>query len=305
MNNNESLYQDKYDDEISTIEVLSLIFSKKNQIFFLAIFCIICSSIIALMLPKSWTSDTILIPVSGASQTGMASSVSSSIANMTGISLSGGKATTGEIALEVVKSRDFFLHLVNKHDWFLRDLIAIEKYSESTQIVEYNKRIFDLDQNKWITKPSFNTSYESYRNALYADFYDNEFSFISLKITHKSPFVARDMLDVIVSELNEIERDRDISEAEQSLVYLQEQLLDTSQRDIRSSISKLIENQIKTKMFTNVRSNYMLRPIQKPHVPELRSSPQRTRFVVIFTAIGTFLYVFYLLLNLFFRDNKN
>ena len=107
MNNNESLYQDKYDDEISTIEVLSLIFSKKNQIVFLAIFCIICSSIIALMLLKSWTSDTILIPVSGASQTGMASS-SSSIANMTGISLSGGKATTGEIALEVCESRDFF-----------------------------------------------------------------------------------------------------------------------------------------------------------------------------------------------------
>ena len=39
------------------------------------------------------------------------------------------------------------------------------------------------------------------------------------------------MLDVIVSE-PEIERDRDISEAEQSLVYLQEQLIDTSQRDI-------------------------------------------------------------------------
>ena len=107
------------------------------------------------------------------------------------------------------------------------------------------------------------------------------------------------MLDVIVSELNEIERDRDISEAEQSLVYLQEQLLDTSQRDIRSSISKLIENQIKTKMFTNVRSNYMLRPIQKPHVPELRSSPQRTRFVVIFTAIGTFLCFLFVIKSLF------
>ena len=31
MNNNESLYQDKYDDEISTIEVLSLIFLRKTR----------------------------------------------------------------------------------------------------------------------------------------------------------------------------------------------------------------------------------------------------------------------------------
>ena len=94
---------------------------------------------------------------------------------------------------------------------------------------------------------------------------------------------------MIVREINELQRYNDIREADASLEYLQNQLTQTQQINIKSSINSLIENQVKTKMFANVRSDYVVKPIDNSYIPELRSSPQRTRFVISYTLIE-FLY---------------
>ena len=115
-----------------------------------------------------------------------------------------------------------------------------------------------------------------------------------MRVRHRSPIFAKELVDLIVQEVNEQQRSNDIKEADASLEYLQDQLNQTEQINIKSSISSLIENQIKTKMFANVRTDYIIKPIDNSYVPELRSSPQRTRFVLTNTCIGIFIFLVFL-----------
>ena len=60
-------------------------------------------------------------------------------------------------------------------------------------------------------------------------------------------------LNLIITEVNNLLRDKDLEEADAALTYLYEQLDGVTQSDIRLSIATLIENQLRTEMFANIR----------------------------------------------------
>ena len=67
---------------------------------------------------------------------------------------------------------------------------------------------------------------------------------------------------------------------------LNEKLSSTMQNEVRKSMSQVIESQLKTQMFANIRQNYAIDPLDTPYVPELRSSPQRTKIVILGALLG-------------------
>ena len=69
-------------------------------------------------------------------------------------------------------------------------------------------------------------------------------------------------------------------EAEASLEYLYDQLNEVTQSEVRLSVSQLIESQLRTKMIANIRDDYAIYPLDSPHLPEQRFSPQRTKIVL-------------------------
>lgn len=276
-------------------EVFYYLFSKKWLLILVGFILAISFSIIALLLPKIWESDAILVNVDSGTSTSQSSSAIGGLSQLAGINLNTSSADTLKVSMYTIRSRDFFKHLI-KFENIKRDLIAIKGFNENTFEPIYNKSIYDLKENKWLDEPSFFESYKIYRNAVSTAFLDDRSAqFIAVRVKHRSPVFAKELVDLIVQEINEKQRFNDISEADASLEYLQDQLSKTEQINIKSSISSLIENQIKTKMFANVRTDYIIKPIDSSYVPELRSSPQRTRFVLTYTFIGLFLTVLFLL----------
>lgn len=276
-------------------ELFYYLFSKKWTIIKLAFILAICLSVIALLLPKEWESDAILVNVdSGTAPSQSGASAIGGIAQLAGINLNTSTASRLNMSLYTILSRDFFRHLITFEN-VKRDLLAIKGFDEKTFTPIFDAGSYDINNNKWIDEPSFFRSYKVYRESVSAAFLDDKSAqFLIVRVRHRSPIFAKELVDLIVREVNEQQRFNDIKEADASLEYLQDQLNQTEQINIKSSISSLIENQIKTKMFANVRTDYIIKPIDNSYVPELRSSPQRTRFVLTNTCIGIFIFLVFL-----------
>jgi hypothetical protein len=287
-------------------QIFYYLYTKKFLLINIGLVLAIIFALISLMLPKEWESDAILVNVdSGTSPSQSGGSALGGIAQLAGINLNTSTARRLNMSLYTILSRDFFRHLLTFEN-VKRDLIAIKGYDEDSQKPFYNKDIYDFENKKWKNEPTFFQSYERYRSSVSAAFLDDKSAqFLVVRVKHRSPVFAKELVDLIVREINELQRNNDIKEADASLEYLQNQLTQTQQINIKSSINSLIENQIKTKMFANVRSDYIIKPIDNSFIPELRSSPQRTRFVITYTLIGIFISTLILIIRFQYKKFSN
>ena len=124
---------------------------------------------------------------------------------------------------------------------------------------------------------------------------------IYLNISHGSPIFAKEFLDIIIGEYNSVSRQKDIEQSQDALEYLYNQLDTVRDSSVQLSISQLIESELKKLTFANVRKNYAIDAIDKPFIPDLRSSPQRTRIVLIGALTGFLISIIGILGYYFFR----
>ena len=118
---------------------------------------------------------------------------------------------------------------------------------------------------------------------------DSEYYSISYK--HNSPLIAKDLLDLIISEVNRGEREEVLQEAYLALSYLSEELNKATNTQVRGSVSRLIETQLKTKMIANMSDNYIIKVIDAPFAPAGKTGPLRLFIVFITLLVSLFLLI--------------
>lgn len=308
MNTANNEYQSDYSDEINLQEIFVAIVEKKLFIFSLTSFFALFSIIYSLVVPKIWVSDSLLSLSQPPNSSQSASSSLSGMASLAGIrmSSSSGGPDKAEIVLATIHSRDFFKHLISSQD-VLPKLMATKNFNEKNNTDELDADVYDSIKSSWINSPpSFFESYNQYRNTVSTHYDPLGSGFITLTVKHRSPIFAKNFLNLIIEEVNNILRDKDLIEAEASLEYLYSQLDDELiQSEVRLSISQLIENQLRTKMFTNIRKNYAIEPLDKPYIPEDRFSPQRTKIVLLGIILGLVFSVVFVLARHYMLKNLN
>ena len=110
--------------------------------------------------------------------------------------------------------------------------------------------------------------------------------FISIHIEHISPVFAKEFLDLIIRESNEILRKKDMEESKQGLKYLTSELSKTPFVEIKESINSLIESQLEKQMLTQINKDYILIQIEPPFVPEEKYWPNKLLAVLLGTFLG-------------------
>ena len=108
----------------------------------------------------------------------------------------------------------------------------------------------------------------------------------------------------IVRELNNVMLDRDLLEANESLVFLKTRLAETKEKGIRDSINSLIASQLQIIMLASVGEEYIIKTIDRPFIPEEKTSPSRSLICISITMLG---FIFSLVISLiitFFKDKK-
>jgi LPS O-antigen subunit length determinant protein (WzzB/FepE family) len=198
------------------------------------------------------------------------------LASMTGINLSSGSDFKISLAIERIKSRDFLSNLIEDKE-LLKNTFSINE---------------DLDVNKILIK-----AHNKYiQDMLYLK-QDRDSGFLNISITHHNPEIAKSFLELIVTELNDISRKKDLEESNNSINYFNEEISRTTNKEMRLSLNKLIELQLQRKMLANVRKDYLVQYIDSPFLPIYRSKPSRTSYAITGFLLGLFLASFFYIVS--------
>ncbi len=293
-------HQELKSDEIDLTALIQELIDKRLKIAIVTSIFAFISVAYSLFLPNNFSSFAV---IKGASQVSdqMASSVSG-LARIAGLPLSMQSDDTIYL-IEVLKSFDLFKENLDRNSSYKKKLAAVDYYDDSSEKIVYKNEIYDSKQNTWVkVEPSFQEIYRSVivpslevkqklRNA----------NLIEIKFTHQSPFFAKEYVTSLIETLNESSKKKDLEETEKSIMYLQETFKDTSQSQVRNSISDLLTNQLKKRMYANSRTDYLVEIVEYPFVPELKSSPRRSIIVLNSTLVGFLLSLLYFLTK-FFRN---
>lgn len=299
------------DDEIDLAELWRAIWAGKWMIFAITSLFAVASVFYALSLPNIYKSEALLAPAE--QQTGGLGGMASQLgglASLAGVNLGGGKTDKTGLALEIMKSRAFVFKFIEKHDLTV-PLMAANGWDLSTNELKYDEDIYDVQSKSWLRKvkaplqpkPSLQESYKKFQKIIAIN-QDKASSMVAISIEHYSPYIAKQWVDWLVDAINEEMKIRDLTEAKNSVIYLNSQLEKTKVADVQTMLYQLIEEQTKTIMFANVREQYALKTIDPALVPELKSGPKRALICVLGLLLGGILAVIVVLICYFSKNNK-
>lgn len=291
---NQEPYPPEQDIDIKELSIL--FWQKKSLIFWSTAFFFIISIAVALLLPHLYESSATLkiIPSSSQSNTASNSSMGNKIGGAASVFLGGGSASVDYVLAEkTIFSRDFFKHLIS-FDGVLAKLKHFDYYDPKLKKLIFSEDVYDPKESRWlITYNAENQedltyleAYRTYKSLISISWQKDESEFMSISVTHASPYFAKEFLSLIIQETNSLVRERKYKETEQSLKFLNDQLIDTPIAEVKASINQIIRNQLNAQMIASVRKNYLLSPLDTPYIPDERSSPRRTLIVILSTFLG-------------------
>ena len=293
-----------FDDEIDLRELFYALLEGKWIIVSLTAFVSIIGVIYSLSLPNIYQSNTILVPVNPSSGISGALGGYSGLAGLAGISLpSGGDEGNSVKAIQKISSLSFFENniLPNIH---LPDLMAFKSWNNKTNTLTFDESIYDTNSNTWIRDfsypqqqiPSSQESYEVFKQHLSLS-EDKKSGFITLSIKHQSPFIAKQWVELIVNEVNAFYRQKDKSESEKAVSYLNQQISITGLSEIKQVIAQLLQEETKKLTLIEANQYYVFDYIDPPAVMEQKSEPKRALICILSALLGGMLSILLVLIR--------
>jgi uncharacterized protein involved in exopolysaccharide biosynthesis len=295
-------------DEINLSELFSAIWQGKWLIASITSVFSLAAVVFALSLPNVYKSEALLASVSEDGGIKIPGQLGG-LAALAGVNLGGGGGDKTDLALEIIKSREFLSRFIEKHDLFI-PVMAAEGWNRADNSLVINPDIYDATNQKWVReveqpflpKPSILEVHEEFLNLL-AVSKDKTTSMIKISMEHYSPYLAKTWVDELIKAINHEMRQRDLIEAQRSITYLTKQVEQTNLAEVRTMLYSLIEEQTKTVMLANVRDEYVFKTLDPAVVSEKKDKPKRALIVIIAFMLGSLLSMMFVLIR-YFSDKK-
>ena len=301
---NLSTHKTENNDFISLSDFFKTVFLYKKLLISSVICFAVLSVIYSLSLPNKYTS-TVSLEVKLGQDKQPSSMASGGLSSLIGISSDNQKSA---LLRSMIMSKSFAKNLI-KHEGVSESIIAAETFDITSGEIIFDKNLYDVLEKKWVrevsypfkTNPSYLELHDVYSSSLKI-YIDESSGLMDISFEHVSPFFSKYFIDLIVLEANKFMQNRDFEESKNALEYLNQQILQSSQLEVRKAIGSLVEDQLKKQMISNVSDEYALSVISPSFVPELKSSPNRSFVCILGTFIGFILTMFSILMHdLFFR----
>lgn len=283
------------DDEIDLRELFTAIWQGKWIIIAITTLFAVASVFYAINQPNIYQSEALLAPAEQEQQGGLGALAGQfgGLASLAGVNLgaSGGVDKT-QMALEVLKSRQFTSEFIQKHN-VLPDLMAVKSWDRETNTIIYNELVYNKAEKKWLrevkapfkAEPSMQEAYKVFSQLVSANT-NTENGMVTIAVEHVSPYIAQQWVNWLILDINSTMKQRDVVEANKSTEFLMNQLENTKIADIRTVLYKLVEEQAKTIMFASVRDEYVFKTIDPAIVPEQKFKPKRALICVLGVLLG-------------------
>lgn len=311
--NDSQFAQTTNDDEIDLRELFAVIWQGKWLIIAITAVFAIGAVIFAIMQPNIYKSEALLAPAESEQGGGLAGLAGQfgGLASMAGINLGGGGGVDKtQMAIEVMKSRQFTSQFIQKHN-ILPDLMAIDKWNMDDNSITYNTALYSPSDNTWVREvkapfkpePSMQEAYKQFIKVFSVSL-AKDTGMVTVSVEHLSPVIAQEWVTWLIEDINRVMKERDVDEANRSSQFLNKQISLTNVADIRSILYKLIEEQAKTIMFAEVRDEYVFKTIDPALVPEEKAGPKRALICVLGTLLGGILAVMIILIRHFVKKEE-
>lgn len=256
---------------------------------------VVLAVVYAISLPNIYKSDVLLAPAEENTGGGMSALAGQfgGLATLAGMNLDSGGTDKTTIALEVLQSKSFIGDFVEKNN-LKAILMATKGWDRGTDTLIYNEKMYDPDSKTWLREVSAPLTPEPSLLEVHDHFIKNNLvveqdkisGLVRVLVKHYSPSVAKDLVEKLVNSLNKTMRTKDITEAQNSIDYLNGALEDTKIADMRTVFYQLIEKQQQTKMLASVRAEYVFKVIDPAVVEEKKYEPKRPLIVVLLAILG-------------------
>lgn len=293
-----------HEDEINMKEVLMLIFDGKWLITSITIFASLIGIYHSLSLPDIYKSQAILSPVE-LSQNKFGSLDSySSLVSLSGINIQSQLSDSNiSKAIEKINSLSFFKDSIMPYI-FLPDLMAVGSWQPKSNIITYDKNIYDEKTGSWVRDfsfpqkqiPSAQESFKKFKNEHLTLIEDNN-GFILLTIRHQSPFVAKEWTNLIVDKINSFYRSEDKQRALKAIDFLNLKINQTNLAEIKQVIAGLLQEETKKLALIEANDFYVFSYIDPPAVMEVKSEPKRLIICLISALLGVLIGTFFVLMR--------
>ena len=281
-----------YDNEIDLKELFSVLWKAKILIIVITSFFAVSSVLYALSL-KNYYKSVAVLSVAGQSNALSSLSGMGGLASMVGINLpSSGGDGKSEIAMKTIQSRAFLKHLITFEN-VLPSIIATKSYDFQSKKIQFDPEVYNENNGVWVREPSKNKQSEPSYLEAYDAYLDQvsivqeEFSnLITISVEHISPIFAKEFLELIINEADELLRNKDLQESSAAIAFLNNEIPKSSLITMKDAINKLVESQLQKQMLSKVNKEYILKVIEPPFIPEVKSKPTRSLICILGTLFG-------------------
>ncbi|EGQ7675711.1 MULTISPECIES: Wzz/FepE/Etk N-terminal domain-containing protein [Vibrio harveyi group] len=253
------------------------------------------SVLYALSLPNIYKADALLAPAETSNGGGLSKMASQlgGLAAIAGVNLGSGESSQTELAVQVMKSRQFAEAFINKHN-LLVPLMAVKGWDLASNKLIIDEDLYDTLSNKWLrapdglrgAKPTAQEAFEVFNKDTFNISQDKESGLYTVSVKYYSPYIAQQWVNWLVEDINKVMRERTIAETSQNLAYLNTQLQKTAVTDMQSTFYSLIEEQTKSLMLAEVQEEFVFKVVDPAVVPELKNSPKRAIICLLITIFG-------------------
>ena len=256
----------------------------------------------ALSLPNIYRSEVLLAPVTEESGLNIPGQLGG-LAALAGVNLGGGGSEKNVLSLEIVKSREFLGRFIQKYDLFV-PIMASEGWSRSSNSLVIDSSVYSSERQEWVrdvsppfsSKPSLLETHEEFMK-LFQISQDKSSGMVTFAISHYSPFLAQEWASLLVKEINNEMRNRELNEAQESIAYLNEKIDETTIADVREMLFSLIEEQSKTLMLASVRDEYVFKTVDPAVASEKKAKPARAMICILAIILAVMLSSIFVLVS--------
>ncbi|CAH1601586.1 Whole genome shotgun sequence [Vibrio jasicida] len=306
--------QQPVDDEIDLRELFGALWKGKWIIIATTFVFTVGAVLYALSLPNIYKSDALLAPAESSNGGGLSKMAGQlgGLAALAGVNLGSSESSQTDLAVQVMKSRQFVEAFINKHE-LLVPLMAAKDWDLSNNKLIVDEELYNSSTGEWLRepnglrgpKPTAQEAFEVFNKEVLSISQDKDSGLYTVSVKHYSPYIAQQWVNWLIEDINKVMRERTIAETSQNLAYLNAQLQKTAVADMQSTFYKLIEEQTKSLMLAEVQEEFIFKVVDPAVVPELKDGPKRALICVLGALLGGMLGVAIVLIHFVFRKEED
>jgi LPS O-antigen subunit length determinant protein (WzzB/FepE family) len=273
---------DTTEDALTLRQLLAILRARWMLVTGSALGAAILGFTIGLVMHPVYRSTVLLMPVQSTERQGLLGSMLGNLGSSAGLISSlgfgfGNETATTE-ALAVLQSREFIEEFIRSHN--LMPVLYADKW--------------DPQAGRWkadVTPPTSWKAYKLFTRDIMDVSQDKKTNLVTLHIDWTDRLVAAAWANDLVERVNARLRGRAMSDADDTIRYLEQELKNAEAVEIRTALFNMIESQLKIKSVATVRKQYVFKVLDAaaPSDFDVRLRPHKAIYAITGLVIGSIL----------------